>query len=278
MVDVAREMAEIKATLRRAQRRARVEGLRARAMSAGRTVPPRKVRRQFSVARINAALARATSIRDAARRLGCAHTTISRHASPAVQEALRRRGLRWTPAKLLLGVDRDIVLARSRGWSARRIASALSLDVRDVRKVLREAGMGTPRRGPARPKRCPGLRMDVVTRREEPCDRMLPPGKAKRCPECREYARKRRAVRLRVARWQAQNAAGEGRLSRSERAKGWCVQCDGNARGARDSAQETGERARTDHDRGRDSRTHKPVPERKRLLTVKRWQAGNPAS
>ena len=159
--------------MRRAQRRARVDRLRARAIAAGRKVPPRRVRRRFSVARINAALPRATSIRDAARRLGCAHTTISRHTSPAVQEALRRRGLRWTPAKLLPGVDRDIVLARSRGSSARRIAGGLSLDMRDVRKVLREAGMGTPRRGPARPKRCPGVRMDVVTRREEPCDRML---------------------------------------------------------------------------------------------------------
>ena len=43
-------------------------------------------------------------------------------SAPTVQEALRYRGLRWTPAKLMLGVDRDIVLARSRGWSARRIA------------------------------------------------------------------------------------------------------------------------------------------------------------
>ena len=118
MVDVAREIAEIRATMRRAQRRARVDQLRARALAAGRKVPPPRARRRFSVARINAALAQATSIRSAARRLGCAHTTISRHASPAVQEALRRQGLRWTPAKLLLGVDRDIVLARSRGWSA----------------------------------------------------------------------------------------------------------------------------------------------------------------
>ena len=195
MVDVAREIAEIRATMRRTQRRARVDGLRARAIAAGREVPPRRARRRFSVSRINAVLARATSIRDAARRLGCTHTTVSRHTSPAVQEALRRRGLRWTPAKLLAGVDRDIVLARSRGWSAHRIAGGFSLDVRDVRKVLREAGMGTPRRGPARPKRCPGVRMDAVTRREEPCNRMLPPRKAKRCPECRDYARRRRAVR-----------------------------------------------------------------------------------
>ena len=210
MVDIAREIAEIRATMCRAQRRARVDPLRARAIAAGRKVPPRRARRRFSVARINAVLARATSIRDAARRLGCAHTTISRHTSPTVQEALQRRGLRWTPAKLMPGVDRDIVLARLRGWSARRIACGLSLDVRDARKVLREAGMGSPRRGPARPKRCPGVRMDVVTRREEPCDRMLPPGRAKRCLECRDYARKRQAVRLKVARWQAQNAAEKG--------------------------------------------------------------------
>ena len=154
MVDVAREIAELRATMRRAQRRARVGLLRARAIAAGRKVPPRRARRRFSVARINAVLARATSIRDAARRLGCAHTTISRPTSPTVQEALRRRGLRWTPAKLMPGVDRDIVLARLRGWSARRIGCGLSLEVRDVRKVLREAGMGSPRRGPARPKRC----------------------------------------------------------------------------------------------------------------------------
>ena len=185
MVDVAREIAEIRATMRRAQRRARVDQLRARAIAAGRKVPPRRARRRFSVARINAVLARATSIRDAARRLGCAHTTISRQTSPTVQEALRRRGLRWTPAKLMPGVDRDIVLARLRGWLARRIGCGLSLE---VRKVLREAGMGSPRRGPARPKRCPGVRMDVVTRREEPCDRMLPPGRAKRWSQCRFFA------------------------------------------------------------------------------------------
>ena len=212
MVNVTRELAAIRAAMRRAQTRARANQLRARAMAAGRKVPPRRARRQFSVARINAVLARATSIRDAARRLGCAHTTISRHTSPAVQKALRRRGFRWTPAKLLPGVERDVVLARSRGRSARRIACGFSLDVRDVRKVLRGAGMETPRRGPARPKRCPGVRMDVVTRREELCDRMLPRGKAKRCPECRDYARKRWAVRLRVARWQAQNAAGGGAI------------------------------------------------------------------
>ena len=64
MVDVAREIAEIRATMRRAQRRARVDWLRARAIAAGRKVPPRRARRRFSVARINAALARATSIRD----------------------------------------------------------------------------------------------------------------------------------------------------------------------------------------------------------------------
>ncbi len=212
MVNVTRELAAIRAALRRLQTRARVDQLRARAMAAGRKVPSRRVRRQFSVARINAALSRATSIRDAARRLGCAHTTISRHTSPAVQDALRRRGLRWTPAKLLLGLDRDIVLARSRGWSAHRIAAGFLLDVRDVRKVLQEADMGTPGRGRARPKRCPGMRMDVVTRREEPCDRMLPPGKAKRCPECRVYARRRRAVRQRVARWQAQNCLESPRV------------------------------------------------------------------
>ena len=113
MVDVAREIAEIRATMRRAQRRARLDQLRARAIAAARKVPPRNARRRFSVARINAVLARATSIRDAARRLGCAHTTISRHTSPTVQEALRHRGLRWTPAKLLPGVDRDIVLAHT---------------------------------------------------------------------------------------------------------------------------------------------------------------------
>ena len=98
MVDVAREIAEIRETMRRAQRRARVDQLRARAIAAGRKVPPRRARRRFSVARINAVLGRATRIRDAARRFETGVEEAGDERAAEVVRGLRRDpGLRGPP-------------------------------------------------------------------------------------------------------------------------------------------------------------------------------------
>ena len=156
--------------------------------------------------RIVRAVAGADSLREAARRLGCAPSTLSRNTDPRVREAVRRFRCspppRWFP-----GDQRAMAMRYGAGWSLARIAAGYGCEVRHVRDVLRACGVefAAPK---ARPKPCPGERLSLETERRERCGVMLPAGRVKRCPDCRRQARQERRVRLRLARWEARGREG----------------------------------------------------------------------
>ena len=166
----------------------------------------RAVTRRYSRRRILRAVARSGSLREAARRLGCAPSTLSRNTDPRVRQVVNRfrrpPSPRWFP-----GDAREIATRYGAGWSLQRIANGYGCAARHIREVLREVGVecGALK---SQPKPCPGRRINPSTGRREPCGVKLPAGRVKRCPECRDYARRERRIRLRLARWEARPDPG----------------------------------------------------------------------
>ena len=166
----------------------------------------RAVSRRYSRRRILRALVNAHSLREAARRLDCAPSTLSRNTDPRVREAVRR--FRRAPAPDWWPGDKHQIATRyGLGESLRRIAGSYGCAPRHIRDVLREADneFATPT---PRPKPCPGRRINPSTGQREFCGVMLPAGRVKRCPECRDHARRERRLRLRLARWEARRDPG----------------------------------------------------------------------
>lgn len=166
----------------------------------------RRVTRRYSRRRILRAVAGADSLREAARRLGCAPSTLSRNIDPRVRQAVRRFRCspppRWFP-----GDQRAIATRYVAGWSSARIAAGYGCEVRHVRDLLRACGVefAAPK---ARPKPCPGERLSLEAGRRERCGVMLPVGRVKRCPDCRRHAQQERRIRLRLARWTGRGQVG----------------------------------------------------------------------
>ena len=100
----------------------------------------RAVTRRYSRRRILRAVARSGSLREAARRLGCAPSTLSRNTDPRVREAVNR--FRRPPSPPWFPGDaREIATHYGAGWSLQRIASGYGCAARHMREVLREAGV-----------------------------------------------------------------------------------------------------------------------------------------
>ena len=98
----------------------------------------RAVSRRYSRRRILRALVNAHSLREAARRLDCAPSTLSRNTDPRVREAVRR--FRRAPAPDWWPGDKHQIATRyGLGESLRRIAGSYGCAPRHIRDVLREA-------------------------------------------------------------------------------------------------------------------------------------------
>ena len=207
MVELGGFLAEIEALRRSLRRRSRLLDARGRPRRRRR----RAVVRRYFRRRILRALGRSGSLREAARRLGCAPSTLSRNTDPRVAAAVLRFRRPPTP-RWWLG-DQDRIATRyGEGESVRRIAADYRCAPRQIRDVLRASGFEFTRAKP-KPKPCPGWRWSLETRGREPSGVMLPAGRSKRCPECRELARRERVMRLRLRRWEARPEREQGTFS-----------------------------------------------------------------